>query len=81
MSAFEYSVNIWGAGDFDSILWIQVEVFWREAARFICGVPLRTPIGALFGDLNWYPFKTRVLNQAVYFWTRVTKMDNSLLVR
>jgi len=53
----------------------------HDSARFICGVPLRTPIGALFGDLNWYPFKARALNQAVCFWTRVTKMDDSLLVR
>ena len=68
-------------GDFASTLWKQVEVYWREAARFICGVPVRTPIGALFGDLDWYAFRVRALHQAACFWTRVTRMDDALIVR
>ena len=60
MPAFEYSVNIWGAGGFDSNTWSQVERFWNLAARRILGVPTRTPIVALLGDLGWRgPLKHR----------------------
>ncbi len=43
--------------------------------------PLRTPIAAITGDLNWLPFRVRARHQAAKFWTRVSMMDDSCLVR
>ena len=80
MPAFEYSVNIWGAGGFDSNTWSQVERFWNLAARRILGVPTRTPIVALLGDLGWRPFKHRAAVMACKFWTRAIEMPMNRLV-
>jgi hypothetical protein len=80
LPAFEYSVNIWGAGGFDSNLWSQVERFWNSAARRILGVPTRTPIIALLGDLGWRPFKYRACVMACKFWTRAIELPSNSLV-
>ena len=60
---------------------MQTEVFWRSAARSILGVPLRTPVAAMFGDLGWRPFVVRAAHQACSFWTRVTELPKCSLVR
>lgn len=80
LPAFEYSNNIWGVGDFESNIWKEVEKFWNSIARFIIGVPIRTPICAILGDLGWRPFKFRSFISACKFWTRAIEMNKCRLV-
>ena len=49
-------------------------------ARFIIGVPIRTPICAILGDLGWRPFKFRSFISACKFWTRAIEMNKCRLV-
>jgi hypothetical protein len=80
LPAFEYSVNIWGVGGFDSSLWSQVERFWNSAARRILGLPTRTPIVALLGDLGRRPFEYCARVMACKFWTRAIELPFNSLV-
>ena len=61
--------------------WQEVERFWLSVARYILHAPTRTPISAIVGDLNWLPFSVRSGQQVMSFWSRVTKMDDTCLVR
>ena len=81
MPALEYSVGLWGAGNFQSVAWQAVETFWRGAARTILGAPLRTPSEAVLGDLGWTHMWVTGAWQAVCLWTRVTCMNDDALAR
>ena len=81
MPALEYGVGLWGAGLHDSDAWEKIEVFWRYIARCILGVSSRAPNGGEYGELGWYPFYTRATWQASSFFTRITEMSDSSLVR
>ena len=81
LPAFEYSVNVWGSGLYKSNIWKEVESYWRYIAKYIAGVPCRTPTLAVYGDLGWLPFYVRAADQAVKFWVRVTKLNDDCLVR
>ena len=72
---------LWGVGCVGNDVCQEVELFWLTVARYILHAPLRTPISAIKGDLNWLPFRVRTGQQAASFWTRVSKMDDSCLVR
>ena len=81
LPVMEYGVGIWGVGDHGSGVWKDVECFWRSIARMILGVPSRTPVAAVQGELSWYPFWVRAAGQAVSYWTRVTELSDDALVR
>jgi hypothetical protein len=81
MPALEYGVGVWGCSKYDSVIWKQVETFWRYIAKCILGVPMRTPSGGVYGDLAWSPFWVRAAHQATAMWTRVSEMPASSIVR
>jgi hypothetical protein len=49
---------------YDSVIWKQVETFWRYIAKCILRVPMRTPSGGVYGYLTWSPFWVRAAHQA-----------------
>ena len=79
MPALEYAVGLWGAGQYHSSAWKQVEIFWRYIARCILGVHQRAPDGGVYGDLGWHAFRIRAAKQATSLFTRITKMPEGLL--
>jgi hypothetical protein len=81
MPALEYSVGLWGVGCVQSKGWDEVETFWFSVAKYILHAPIRAQRTAIMGDLNWLPFSVRAGHQAAKFWTRVSKMNDSCLVR
>ena len=82
MPALEYKVVLWGVGCVrKDDEWKEVESFWTSIARYILHAPVRGPIAAIRGDLNWLPFSIRAGYQAAQFWTRVSKLDDSCVVR
>jgi len=80
LRALEYGAGLWGVGCVRNDVWQEVERFWLTVARYILNAPLRTPISAIRGDLNWLPFQVRAGSQAGAFWVRATKMDHTSLV-
>ena len=81
MPALEYGVSIWGAGQYNSNVWEQIEVFWRSIAKTVLGVSVRAPNVGVSGELGWLPFRHRAIQQATAFFTRVTEMPDDALVR
>ena len=81
MPVLDYAVGIWRPGKFEQREWMSVEQFWRASARSILGVPLRTPVAGMFGDLGWRRYATRAAWFAVCFWARVTRMPDKELTR
>ena len=81
MPALEYGVGMWGVGSVRNDVWREVESFWLSVSRYILHAPIRTPISAIIGDLGWMPFNVRAGQQAVSFFTRISKMDDTCLVR
>ena len=80
-AVLDYAVGLWRPGKYSGREWDPVEQFWRNSARFIVGVSVRTPLAAVYGDLGWRPYATRAAWFAVSFWARVTRMPDTELVR
>ena len=82
--ALEYGVGLWGAGDrFCSMkrIWeSQLELFFRQAARFILGVPLRTPTVGIYAELGMLPFWTRAGWQTASLWARAVRAGPQSLI-
>ena len=72
MPALEYGVGLWGVGCVNNDTWNEIERFWLSVARFVLNAPVRTPIAAIQGDLNWMPYHIRAGYQAASFWSRVS---------
>ena len=81
MPVLDYAIGVWRPGKFAGREWDQVEQFWRNAARSILGVSVRTPLAAVFGDLGWRPYATRAAWYAVGLWARVTRLPDGELAR
>lgn len=77
----DYAVGLWRPGKYRGREWEGVEQFWRASARSILGVPVRTPVAAVLGDLGWHNYATRAAWFAACFWTRVTRMHDHELTR
>ena len=58
-----------------------METFWRMAARFIIGVPVRAPNEAVLGDLGWDPFAVRAAWQVASLWCRASRMPQDELLK
>jgi hypothetical protein len=81
MPALEYGVGLWGVGQYQTAVWREVEEFWRYIARCILGVSQRAPNGGVYGELGWFPFHSRAMQQATQLFTRVTKLNDTSLLR
>ena len=80
----EYGVGLWGAGDrlcqMRRVWEQEIESFFRQAARFILGVPIRSPTSGVYGDLGLLPFWTRAGWQAASLWARAIRAGPNLLI-
>ena len=83
LPCLEYGVSLWGVGRRrgDCGAWNDIELFWRQAAKHILGMPIRAPDSAVSGELGWFPFWVRAGWQAASFWTRITEMSDACLAK
>ena len=82
MPVLEYGVGLWGVGCVRKIdEWKGVQDYWMSIARYILHAPVRSQFAPVWGDLNWLPFSIRAGYQAAQYWTRVSNLDDSCLVR
>ena len=83
MPVLDFAVGLWRPGKYSGREWDAVEQFWRNSARFIVGVSVRTPLAAsrVHGDLWWRPYASRAAWFVVSLWARVTRMPDTELAR
>ena len=81
MPTFEYGVGLWGVASVCGQVWNDVDCFSAMITPYILHVPSQTPHAALVGELGWRPYSIRAVWQAATLWMRVTRMDDTVVVR
>ena len=73
LPCLEYGVSLWGVGRRrgDCGAWNDIELFWRQFAKNVLGMPIRAPDSPQSLG-SW---------QAVSFWTRITEMSDACLAK